>query len=103
MLLKTPTNQSNEPRASRLPTRLRVVRIIDRLNIGGPARHVVWLTAGLDAALFDSTLIAGTVPESEGDMSYFADELGVRPLIVPQMSRELGLRDIVVVWNLLVH
>ena len=27
---------------------IRVIRIIDRLNIGGPAKHVVWLTAGLD-------------------------------------------------------
>ena len=25
---------------------VRVMRIIDRLNLGGPARHVLWLTAG---------------------------------------------------------
>jgi len=36
-------------------------------------------------------------------MSYFAEQAGVRPLIVKEMSRELGLRDLVVVWKLLVH
>src|SRR5262249_19692017 len=46
---------------------------------------------------------AGTVPASEGDMSYFARDIGVRPLIVKEMSRELGLRDLVVVWKLLRH
>ena len=29
----------------------RVIRIIARLNVGGPAKHVVWLTAGLNEAL----------------------------------------------------
>jgi glycosyltransferase involved in cell wall biosynthesis len=80
-----------------------VVRIIDRLNIGGPAKHVAWLTAGLDQTRFDSTLITGTVPESEGDMSYFARDMGIRPLIVREMSRELGLCDVVVIWKLLRH
>jgi glycosyltransferase involved in cell wall biosynthesis len=36
-------------------------------------------------------------------MSYFAEGAGVRPLIVKEMSRELGLRDLVVVWKLLAH
>ena len=82
---------------------LRVVRIIDRLNIGGPAKHVVWLTTGLNPSWFESTLIAGTVPVSEGDMSYFARDSGVRPLFVKEMSRDLSLRDLVVVWKLLRH
>jgi glycosyltransferase involved in cell wall biosynthesis len=80
---------------------IRVVRIIDRLNIGGPAKHVVWLTAGLDPERFATTLIAGTVPEGEGDMSYFAHEAGVRPLIIEEMSRELSPRDLVAVVKLL--
>src|SRR5262249_35718706 len=39
----------------------------------------------------------------EGDMSYFADEAGVSPLIIREMSRELGLRDLIVVCKLLAH
>ncbi len=81
--------------------RLRVVRIIDRLNVGGPAKHVVWLSAGLDSKRFETVLITGTVPRGEGDMSYFARSEGVEPVIIREMSRELGPRDIVVIAKLL--
>ena len=81
--------------------RIRVVRIIDRLNIGGPAKHVTWLTAGLNPDEFETTLIAGTVPEGEGDMSYFARAAGVEPQVISEMSREIGLRDLVVIAKLI--
>jgi glycosyltransferase involved in cell wall biosynthesis len=79
---------------------IRVVRIIDRLNIGGPAKHVAWLTAGLNPDEFETTLIAGTVPPGEGDMSYFARDLGITPLAVKEMSRELSFRDTLVIAKL---
>jgi glycosyltransferase involved in cell wall biosynthesis len=79
---------------------IRVVRIIDRLNIGGPAKHVTWLTAGLPMTEFKTTLITGTVPPHEGDMSWFAEQAGVKPVVVKEMSREIGLRDVLVVYNL---
>src|SRR6185503_9477917 len=74
---------------------LTVVRIIDRLNVGGPAKHVVWLTAGLDPRAFTSHLVTGTVPPGESDMAYFASRAGVAPIVVAEMSRELGPRDVV--------
>jgi glycosyltransferase involved in cell wall biosynthesis len=80
--------------------RVRVVRIIDRLNIGGPAKHVTWLTAGLDPEEFETTLITGVVPAGEGDMSYFARAAGVKPLVIEEMSRELSLGDLTVVFKL---
>jgi len=78
----------------------RVIRIIARLNVGGPAKHVVWLTSGLKDAGFDSLLVAGSVPEGEEDMSYFAELAGVTPLYIPEMSREISLNDAVTVWKL---
>jgi glycosyltransferase involved in cell wall biosynthesis len=78
----------------------KIIRIIARLNVGGPAKHVVWLTSGLQDAGFETLLVTGTVPEGEGDMSYFADELGVTPLYFPEMSREISLKDLVTVWKL---
>jgi glycosyltransferase involved in cell wall biosynthesis len=85
-------------RIYKMPTK--VIRIIARLNVGGPAKHVVWLTSGLQDAGFDTLLVTGTVPEGEEDMSYFADEAGVRPLYFPEMSREISLKDLVTVWKL---
>ncbi len=78
---------------------MKIVRLIARLNTGGPARHVVWLTAGLPKEKFDQTLIVGTVPEGEGDMNYFAEKYGVTPFVIPEMSRELSPKDIVSLWK----
>lgn len=74
---------------------MKIVRIIARLNVGGPARHVVWLTQKLRVPEFESILIAGTVPEGEEDMSYFAAENGVEPIYITELSRELSPKDIV--------
>jgi glycosyltransferase involved in cell wall biosynthesis len=80
---------------------IRVVRIIDRLNVGGPAKHVAWLTAGLDRDNFESFLITGTIPDGEGDMTYFARSAGVEPIVIKQMSRELSPWDLIVVFRLI--
>jgi glycosyltransferase involved in cell wall biosynthesis len=78
----------------------RIVRIIARLNVGGPAKHVTWLTAGLQDSNYRSLLVAGSVPPGEEDMGYFADEAGVKPLFIPEMSREISLKDAITVWKL---
>jgi glycosyltransferase involved in cell wall biosynthesis len=79
---------------------MKIVRVIARLNVGGPARHVVWLTAALNSGAYRSLLVAGSVPEGEEDMSYFAAEMGVAPVAIPEMSREISLRDAVTIWKL---
>jgi glycosyltransferase involved in cell wall biosynthesis len=79
---------------------MKVVRIIARLNVGGPARHVAWLEAGLRGRGVESLLVAGVVPPGEDDMGYFAESLGVRPHVIPEMSREVSPKDLVTVWKL---
>jgi len=81
-----------------MPKQSKIVRIIARLNVGGPAKHVVWLTAGLDD--YQTVLVAGTVPDGEGDMGYFAEQLGVAPHFIPQMSREISWQDVTTIWKL---
>jgi glycosyltransferase involved in cell wall biosynthesis len=60
------------------------------------------LTAGLGSE-FDSLLVAGSVPTGEEDMGYFAEEFGVSPLYIPEMSREISFLDAVTVWKLFVR
>lgn len=79
---------------------MKVLRIIARLNVGGPARHVVWLTAGLKSANCETVLVAGTVPPSEDSMGYFAEQMGVTPLVLPEMSREVSLKDGIAILRL---
>lgn len=80
--------------------RPRVLRIVARLNVGGPARHVTWLTAGLADRGYESWLLTGRVPPGEEDMSYFAAAHDVHPVVVPSMSRALSPKDILTVWKL---
>ncbi len=79
---------------------MKVLRIIARLNVGGPARHVVWLTEGLADEEFESHLIAGTVPPGEEDMGYLAAEHGVEPIFIAEMSRELSPKDAVSLFKI---
>lgn len=79
---------------------MKVVRIIARLNVGGPARHVSWLTRELRSAGHESVLVAGVVPPGEEDMSYFAERLGVEFVRIPEMSREISPKDALTVWKL---
>ena len=79
---------------------MRVLRIIARLNVGGPAKHVAWLEAGLRRRGVESLLVAGVVAKGEDDMGYFAESLGVRPRVIPEMSREVSPKDLLTVWKL---
>ena len=62
---------------------IRVMRIIARLNIGGPAVHVVLLTDRLRPPDFESTLVCGQIGAHEGDMAYLVQERGITPIYVP--------------------
>lgn len=72
---------------------MKVVRIITRLNVGGPAKHVVWLSRRFSESGDGAVLISGEVPAGERDMHYFAEMHSVDPVYVRGLSRELTPRD----------
>ncbi|MFL5965075.1 MAG: glycosyltransferase family 4 protein [Gaiellaceae bacterium] len=74
----------------------KIVRVIARLNMGGPALHVAYLTAGLRERGYDTTLVAGTLARGEDSMAFVADGLDVSVVSVPELGREISLvRDLV--------
>jgi glycosyltransferase involved in cell wall biosynthesis len=74
---------------------IRIARVIARLNVGGPAQHVILLTAGMDRARFLTTLITGTVGAGEGDLSSMAWARGVEPIVIPELGRAVHpMRDL---------
>ena len=82
-------------------SRIRVARVIARLNIGGPAIHTILLTAGLNPTRFESLLITGVEAAHEGNMLDLAANKRVDPLIIPDLGREISLgRDLRTVWTL---
>jgi glycosyltransferase involved in cell wall biosynthesis len=81
----------NEPK-----TRVRILRVIARLNMGGPALHVAYLTAGLRERGYDTTLVAGSLARGEDSMAYVADARGVEIVRIDELGREISpLRDLV--------
>lgn len=73
---------------------IRVVRIIARLNIGGPAIQAISLTKLLEARGYRTRLVRGSEGPSEGNMDYLAGELGVTPTLISSMRREPGTGDL---------
>jgi glycosyltransferase involved in cell wall biosynthesis len=75
--------------ASTAPTR--VLRVITRLNIGGPSIQATRLSTSLDAEGFDTLLIHGRLGEGEGDMSYLLPDRGTRTRHLDQLQRPIAL------------
>jgi len=73
---------------------IRVLRVIARLNVGGPALHVTHLAQGLAERGYQTTLVAGDVARGEESMAFVADRAGVEIVRLPGLSRELSpVRD----------
>jgi len=67
---------------------LRVLRIIARLNIGGPAIHATLLHERLDPARFASTLVTGTEASGEGNYLELHGR-SARIEVIPDLGREI--------------
>lgn len=67
----------------------KVLRIINRFNLGGPTYNVAYLTRYL-APEFETLLIGGTKDESEASSDYIVKKLGTDPVIIPSMKRSIN-------------
>jgi len=80
---------------------MKIVRIVSRLNVGGPAIHVILLTHEFRKRGHESLLVAGPVPGTEGNMEYYATKWNVSPVRVPELVRPLSLKyDWVAFWKI---
>ncbi len=66
----------------------RVLIIINRLNLGGPAFHVAILTKYL-APEFEVLLVAGTKDDSEESSDYIVKNMGLNFVNLPEMHRSI--------------
>ena len=69
---------------------IRVLRVIARLNVGGPALHVSYLTDGLAARGYATTLAAGTISDGEANMAFVAERRGIEVTPVPGLQRDVS-------------
>ena len=66
---------------------MRVLRIIGRLNIGGPAIYSILLTRHMQRLGYETLLVAGQVGAEEGDMAYLAEAQGVSRAMLKASQR----------------
>jgi glycosyltransferase involved in cell wall biosynthesis len=78
------------PSSSCVADRVKVLRVIARLNVGGPALHVSYLTQGLADRGYDTTLVAGALARGEESMAYVAEQRGVRVETLDDLHREIS-------------
>jgi glycosyltransferase involved in cell wall biosynthesis len=73
---------------------IRVLRVIARLNIGGPAIQAISLTALLDERGYRTRLVRGSESADEGTMDDLAERMGVQATLVASMRRDPGFGDL---------
>ena len=70
----------------------RVLRIMNRLNLGGPTYNACYLTKYL-APEFETLLVAGMKDNSEASSEFIAEGMGIAPRYLQNMRRELNFAN----------
>ena len=68
---------------------VRLARVVTRLNVGGPTRHIAILGGRLGPE-FQSVVLAGAQGEREGSQEWLVVEEGAKVLHVPGLRREIS-------------
>lgn len=66
--------------------KIKVLRIINRFNIGGPTYNATFLTRYMSDD-FETLLVGGLPEEGESDSLHVLEEYGVQPLLIDEMKR----------------
>jgi len=69
------------------------MRVITRLNIGGPAIHVSLLASRLDPTRYDTLLVSGVESGDEGNMLELGRLPPIDPRILPTLGRAISPLD----------
>ncbi|MES2485691.1 MAG: glycosyltransferase, partial [Bacteroidota bacterium] len=67
----------------------KVLRIINRLNLGGPTYNAAYLTKYMHPE-YETLLVSGMLDESEQSSEYIVKDLDLYPVYMPEMYRELN-------------
>lgn len=70
----------------------KVLRIINRFNLGGPTYNAAYLTKYLEPE-FETLLIGGQKEDSEESSEHILDEIGVKGHIIPELERSINFKN----------
>ena len=98
--MKVHNSSENRAEFHAATQRATVLRVIARLNVGGPAWHAVLLSAGTRAR-YPTLLAIGTTGAGEGDVSSLAEEHCVPVERIPGLGRDITVfGDLHALWSL---
>ncbi|MEJ6589683.1 MAG: glycosyltransferase [Crocinitomicaceae bacterium] len=72
--------------------KIKILRIINRFNIGGPTYNATFLTKFMSDE-FETLLIGGLPEENEANSLHILKAYGVEPLLIPELKREPNLKS----------
>lgn len=71
---------------------IKVLRIINRFNLGGITYNVAYLSKYLSDD-FETLLIGGREEEGEESSLHITDHLGLKPVLIDELQRSVGFRN----------
>ena len=78
-----------------------IVRIIARLNVGGPAIQAILMTDAFRARGYEAVLVTGKVAPEEANMDYLAEAHNVEVIVIPALSRSISFyKDFISLFQL---
>lgn len=72
--------------------KIKILRIINRFNIGGPTYNATFLTAFLGDD-YETMLVGGLPEEGESDSLFILEKYGVTPVLIDEMVREPNIKS----------
>ncbi|MGQ0829019.1 MAG: glycosyltransferase [Bacteroidota bacterium] len=70
----------------------KVLRIINRFNLGGPTYNVAYLSKYLPSE-YETLLLGGAKDKTEESSDFIVKNLGLKPVIIEKMHREINLKN----------
>lgn len=70
----------------------RVLRILNRINVGGPVYNVAYLSKHIGSD-YETRILVGNVEPGEANASYILEKMGLFGHVVPGMFRSISLKN----------
>ena len=70
----------------------RILRIINRFNLGGPTYNAAYLSRYMPDN-YETLLVGGIKEDDEESSEYIVRGLGIEPIVIPEMRRQLNAQN----------
>lgn len=76
----------------------RILRIINRFNLGGPTYNVAYLSRYMPPN-YQTLLVGGMKEPDEEGSEYIVRNLGIEPIVIPEMRRNLNAQNDLIAYR----